>query len=866
MEQVPGWMELVGCMAEEWERAKAFFLRSNQLREQGDYRRAAEVYREYRDAQKRFLEMALLHNRLGYRSPWEIEPLAQPLVQQTLMEADLREALGDPAAAESLRDWALGLAREHLSAYALARVQREEATQLAISGRFNEALMLLAQVRGQFGRAGAVFDEAQTALDQAVLLEWLGDHDRALEAIACAKESVAPHLRSDPEGRDVGAAFRREAMSILGGRGPTSEAGDAAALWRITLELDEHEARIRKELGDLDQAERLFLTVLPEYEHLGAKAAIEYQLAAIDLRRGQHEKARSRLIAIAPAFEQDQLRSRRAGLRAFQADVELATSAPERALELAEDGIADLERFPDFDLAWKLHWRRARALEGLGRPDVALDAYSEAAEIIDSLRKAPLGYHLDSTYLAPKLPLFESAIDLAADRGDGERCCRLIELVKARALSTVLSVPAERRTTDSPLEVEFDRITRRLDSIEYEGYRGALTVQLCAERDHLIVRRREVAEEIRLSDPRWRSLSVPVPFDLERLLAGLDARHQAALTLYYRPERVVGVLLGNGTVRVASMELNPVVVENLDRYARNLVQQKPDPYQFDPSEELSGTITAEDLVPRALLEEGLGAGSLLVAPHQVLHLLPWPGLLLDGHRLFERAAVGVLPNLTCTELLDRNFVSAPRAALIGAPDYSGLSELDDVPQVGAELADLEAMYRDRDALVTAPVTGAAATETAFRDLAGRTDVEGAILHAACHGTLESAEPMASGLLLSDGKVDAGELTLSRLDYDEVVLSACSTGWRPLAAENVPLTGDDVLGLPGGLLEAGAGAVLISIPQANDTATRAFMTRYHQARTTGSSPLHAFRSAQLAMLNDTSLPPFFWIGFVSYACR
>lgn len=569
MGEVPSWSDLVVRMAEQQERAARVFFRANQLREQGDYRQAVAAYRGYREEQQRYLDMALLYNRLGYPRPWEIELIAQPLVQQTLMEADLWEALGDVAVAGSLRDRVLGLAREYLSASALARVRREEAGRFALSGRFNEALMILAQVRGLFGRAGAVLDEAQTALDQAVLLEWLGDHERAWEAIAGANEAVASRFQSDREDRDVGAALLRETLSIFGGGGPTGEAGDAAAVWRIAVELDEHEARVRKELGELDEAERLFLKVLPEYDRLGVRAAVDYQLAAIDLRRGLHERARSRLIAIAPAFEQDRFLPRRAGLRVLQADAELAASVPERALQLAED------RFPDFDLGWKLHWRRARALEGLGRPDAALHAYGEAVAIVDSLRKAPLGYRLDSTYLVSKLPLFESAIDLSADRDDGERCCRFIELIKARALSTVLSVPSESRQTRSPLEVEFDQLARRLDAIEYESYQGAATVELRAEHDRLIARRREVAEEIRLADPRWRALSAPVLFDVERLLAGLDARGQAALTLYYSAERVVGVLLGHGTVRVAGMDLDPAVVAGLDRYMRNLVRDSP---------------------------------------------------------------------------------------------------------------------------------------------------------------------------------------------------------------------------------------------------------------------------------------------------
>ena len=75
------------------------------------------------------------------------------------------------------------------------------------------------------------------------------------------------------------------------------------------------------------------------------------------------------------------------------------------------------------------------------------------------------------------------------------------------------------------------------------------------------------------------------------------------------------------------------------------------------------------------------------------------------------------------------------------------------------------------------------------------------------------------MLVIDGKVDAAELADTHVRYDEVVLSACSTGWRPQAAQGIELSGDDVLGLPGALLEAGARAVVVSIPKAADEATR-----------------------------------------------
>ena len=65
----------------------------------------------------------------------------------------------------------------------------------------------------------------------------------------------------------------------------------------------------------------------------------------------------------------------------------------------ADEGIADLALYPDDDISWKLRWRRGRALAALGQADAALAAYDDAAAIVDSLRKAPLGYRLDSTAL-----------------------------------------------------------------------------------------------------------------------------------------------------------------------------------------------------------------------------------------------------------------------------------------------------------------------------------------------------------------------------------------------------------------------------------------------------------------------------------
>jgi len=164
------------------------------------------------------------------------------------------------------------------------------------------------------------------------------------------------------------------------------------------------------------------------------------------------------------------------------------------------------------------------------------------------------------------------------------------------------------------------------------------------------------------------------------------------------------------------------------------------------------------------------------------------------------------------------------------------------------------------------VTAGHATQEGFRRLAREESSRDAILHVACHGSFETGDPMNSGLLLADGRLDAADIARIHLPFAEVVLSACSTGYRPTAVRDIPLSGDDVLGLPAALLEAGARSLLVSIPPARDDATLALMTVYHEQRSTGHPPLQSLRTAQVTMKDDPLYPAHLWIGFTQYGCR
>ena len=155
-----------------------------------------------------------------------------------------------------------------------------------------------------------------------------------------------------------------------------------------------------------------------------------------------------------------------------------------------------------------------------------------------------------------------------------------------------------------------------------------------------------------------------------------------------------------------------------------------------------------------------------------------------------------------------------------------------------------------------------ATKAGYPALKGGISGGDHVLHLSCHGTMVQSEPMNSGLLLFDSKLDAAEVASRPLPFDEVVLSACSTGWRPTNVAGMVLNADEILGIPGAFLEAGTRSVLVSISKAEDKAARALTTHYHRRRVAGDAPLKAMQAAQKQVLS-AGLSPGTWAGFALY---
>jgi CHAT domain-containing protein/tetratricopeptide (TPR) repeat protein len=153
------------------------------------------------------------------------------------------------------------------------------------------------------------------------------------------------------------------------------------------------------------------------------------------------------------------------------------------------------------------------------------------------------------------------------------------------------------------------------------------------------------------------------------------------------------------------------------------------------------------------------------------------------------------------------------------------------------------------------VAAAAATFSDHEVIAGRDATVATVLaslsqaqffHLSCHGRADPASPLDAALAMAGGQpLTLRDVLDRRLEARVGVLSACETA---IPGDDLP---DEVVALPTGLIQAGAGAAVASQWSVPGAATALLMFRFYERwRVGGSTPAEALRDAQ-RWLRDTT---------------
>lgn len=803
-----------------------------------------------------------------------------------ILLGEMAESAGRLADALDYYDSAEDVAARELSPLGRIAAELRLANGRASAGGFHVAISSLHEARDRLDTV-VPDDETVTKIHDlrfeltnrlADIYDWLGDMERAEQELTVAENLVRqpasgaaalPDTLSGLDPMKAGdlAQFIEIASNLTRGLKP-GEPEEADSLLAGLLGVEDQttatsqqlnvklrRAILLKKLGKLEEAWDVFQEIAPAYAGMSEAAGygVDYHLAGLEREKGDPTAASQRidhiLSRIGTLYE---LQPKAGQIIMVKAECYRDLVENEAAFELIEYAIASLEQYEQRDSLWKAYWLKAQLL-GSANPQ-SLQEYDRAIGIIDGLRHAPLGYRLDNAYLEDKRPLVEEAIRAAIGQDDAAAACRFMEAAKSRALMTLLSVPPDESLPGDPVDAEIDALGREIDAAEWQTFAGEET---SANREDLISRRQALLERKLIADPRWRTLRQPRPFDLPAIQQILADKNLTALDLFLVGETIISVLITGGSVRADQRELSERTCRMLQVYDNNLTCPHPDPLSQDP---LNLGLELTDFLPDSILEVALETSGLIISPHRGLHLLPWAGLPYKNGRLFDHTAVAILPNLSCLPLLATTGETGT-AALFGAPDYSNLPALADLAEANSEITEIAALYKDANRLASPPITGDAAREAKFWDILATDRPD--IVHICCHADAASDSPMTAGLICVDGKIDAAEIGSRRISCREVFLSACSTGYRPASVGELELHGDDILGLPGAFLEAGATTILVSIPEAEDAAAKAFAVHYHHQRIAGESPLLAYQNTQKFMASERKFDPMSWIGFVLY---
>lgn len=253
------------------------------------------------------------------------------------------------------------------------------------------------------------------------------------------------------------------------------------------------------------------------------------------------------------------------------------------------------------------------------------------------------------------------------------------------------------------------------------------------------------------------------------------------------------------------------------------------------------------------IENDLPEGAaLVISPAGSLAYLPFAALVRDTgpegvQHAVERFDIAVAPSLYALETMVGALPSAGYAQVVlGDPDGT-------LPAARAE-AEAVAGLLEQDGLVELHI-GEDASYEALEAGAGAAQY----VHLATHGKLDPASPKDSYLLLAGNRRMSIPqiMTLPLAEAELVFLSACESG--------LGTDGLEYRTLSHAFLHAGARAVIATLWQVDDAATRSLAEAFYAERLGGHGPAAALAAAQRAMIaaGGEHAAPGYWAALTLF---
>jgi len=695
-----------------------------------------------------------------------------------------------------------------------------------LRGDYVQATRLYRVSRADAEHAGDFYHVALCDLDES---EMCLELNLSEEAARLARSAAARFEQS-------GMNYER-AKAVVNQAMAASHSGDYTRALRLLREAHRHFANERNEFWP---------------------ALIELYQAILHYQQGRHQAAERLARRAARVLSKSLLTDKVALCELLLAQLLWREGKPFEARQACLDILARLDPNAGPSLRFHINFVLGQVEEELGRWDSAWNAYQAARLEIENLRSRLWGDDLKISILKDKLAVYEALVWLSLwRRAPGpaftEEAFLLVQQAKSRSLADQIAFPwLAPSAHPSEIEKRVQEIRRDLNWHYRQIELSSLLAKsgLPAQLETLRRQAREQEERLVRGLSELRAAAAgPSPadgfraVDIAQIHGSLAA--DAMLLEYYEVRGTLYVcLLTRGQIRIVPVAGSAEVTDLLRR-----LQFQIDKFRLGENylrsfqaPMLAAALAHLEELGRLLVDPVrplLDARHLVIAPHGVLHHLPFHALRWGGRYLLDDFAISYAPSASVYALCSgRESGFQEESLVMGIPDAG-------TPSIEAEARTAAAALPHSRLFL-----GPAATEAALRTH-GPTS---RFVHIATHGLFRGDNPMFSSLRLGDSHLNLFDLYQLPLSAELVTLSGCSTG------RNAVVGADELLGLMRGLFHAGAHGILVSLWDVQDRTTAEFMAMFYKRLQQADNKAEALRAAMLE-LRQSYPHPYFWAPFV-----
>ena len=570
---------------------------------------------------------------------------------------------------------------------------------------------------------------------------------------------------------------------------------------------------------------------LQQYER-----ALEYHNKALDLSRdlGSRQSESLSLLSIG--------------------DVYYSQNQYNTALEYYIDGLAVAKEIDDKHLESMSLFRIGGAYQGLGNSEKALEYYRNTLAIVEGLRGEITISDLKISYAETYEDIYEKIISLLMDIGKTQEAFNYNEHARSRVfLDQLGKVHIDPKYGIDPIRAKQEEALRweilageegiRTEKAKPESERNQKAIETI-EKD-ITTKRAEYAkilEDLKRVNPEYSSLISVNPLTLEQIQKLL--KNSTLIEYFVTEDRALAFIIDEDEFNVETIKLNRSDLRKIISTVRNGTDFRTD---LNLSQ-INGNLESLYTELFAPIRPHIKTKSIIIAPHDHLHYLPFQALFDSKFYLVENYSISYIPSGSVLSFAQQKRKQNQGSALVlGDPKRPDTKALPSAEQEAVDVAQLYGVpsYNRENA-----------TETLFRRLAD----DASIIHLSCHGGYNQFSPLFSLVLLApdgqnDGNLFVFEIYNIRLSKANLVtLSACQTNLGKLSK------GDEVLGLSRALIYSGTPSVVSSLWSVPSVETEDLMVRFNKHLESGMGKGEALRTAQSEMTHTNKRHPYYWAAF------